>query len=1107
MARRSTKENPEPADRHFPVVGIGASAGGLKAIQAFFDCLPVESGMSFVVIVHLDPDYRSQMAELLQRHTKMPVSQPERPLRLQPNHVYVIPPDKDFALSDGHIRVTARDRSDRDRAPIDEFFRTLAATHASNAVAIVLSGTGSDGSQGIKSIRELGGLTMAQSPEEADFKDMPQNAIATGQIDFVLPVAGLAAEAVRLHRPERVRLPADPDELEETDEVVVGKIIGHVRARTGHDFSGYKRATLLRRLERRIQFTRSENISNYLRTLASTPDEARAFFNDVLITVSSFFRDPSAFEALEREVVPHIFAGANPDVGIRAWVAGCATGEEAYSLAMILCEYADKLDDAPNIQIFATDVHEKSFAFAREGRYPESIAADVSAARLERFFTKERGGYVVKKQIREKVLFANHDLLRDPPFLRLDLITCRNLLIYLESDAQHRVASLFHFGLRAGGFLLLGSSESIDDRSKLFTVADKKHRIFQPTTGSRTHRLETSLPRSWSSRKGVPTAPNPAIDRSPWALHQQLLEEYASPSLIVNSAGTVVHLSSRVGAYLKAHGGEPTDLLVEMVPQNLRARFRALLNKALIKGVPAEARGLDFDVSGKVRKVDVLVRPLDSGDRRQRSALVVFEEVSESSDRSRKSRPDSSGAEKSHPRGGRRASEVRALRAELQASLEEHEATLEEAQAANEELQSINEEQRATAEELETSKEELQSLNEELRTMNQEYRNQNEQLGQINADLGNLIDSTEIGTIFVDREFRVRRYTPAVVRVFNFVDSDRGRPLSDVTNRLQYPELMNDLRHVLQTLSRLEREVLADDGRWFAIRISPYRSMDDRIEGVVATLFDITARKQAEMEREKLLAEVQTASIAKSNFIGVMSHEFRTPLNAIVGYAGIVKAGTAGAVTPEQTRHLDRIAASAMHLAHMIDDTLEAARMEAGAEKVEQALVDVSFLVREVGEALEPVAMKRNLRLRLDVQDNLSTITDAGKLRQILFNLLANAVRYTDRGTITISATAEGDELIFVVTDTGIGIAAEHLEKIFERFWQVDQSMTRRRGGTGLGLMVSRGLARALAGEIEVKSILGSGSEFTLRLPLVRKRPLPDSFLISPDPGLSGVEA
>ncbi|HEX6628546.1 MAG TPA: chemotaxis protein CheB [Gemmatimonadaceae bacterium] len=1088
MAATKRSKAPKPTTDPFPVVGIGASAGGLRALQNYFSKLPSDTGMSFVVIVHLDPAYKSQMARLIQNHTEMPVSQPETSVKIKPNHVYIIPPDKDLSLDDGQIRTSPRAAPQRNRAPIDLFFRTLAETHHSKALAIVMSGTGSDGSRGISFVRELGGITMAQTPEDAEFPELPNSAISTGYVDIVLPIEKLAAETVRLSRASPIRHNGDVEPLPEADDdVTIGRILAYLRVKTGHDFSGYRRATVMRRLERRIHFTQSENLAGYLRNLTSMPDEAHALLNDLLITVTSFFRDPEAFDALRREVLPRLFSEAGSD-GLRVWVAGCATGEEAYSLAILLCEYSEGFAEPPPIQIFATDVHERSFAYARDGFYPDTVAADVSPSRLERFFSREPGGYRVKKVIREKVLFASHDLLKDPPFSRLDLISCRNLLIYLGTDAKHRVASVFHFALRPGGYLLLGSSEGMDQTSTLFAPVDRKQRIFRALmTDHRTHVFTSPDDfRPLPPLAGPPrrrSAPTPTA----WTLHQQVLEAYASPSLLVNEEGIVIHLSARVGAYLQRRGGEPTHKLLDMLPRNMRPRFRTMLTRAFKDGKPGHATNFTFDIDGKRQHVDVMVKPIESDRRGNKVALVVFEQHT----RHHKSRLSTtvtgrSGASPApRVRGRKGDSDIDELKRELQATIDEHESMIEEARATNEELQSINEEQRATAEELETSKEELQSLNEELRTVNQEYRNQNEQLAQTNADLENLIDSTDIGTIFLDRDLCVRRFTLPVTNVFNFVATDVGRLVSDVTNRLRYSELMDDLSQVLQRLTRLEREVIADNGRWFMVRISPYKSTDNRIEGVVLALFDITERKLAEIERELLLHDTQSASTAKSNFMGVMSHELRTPLNAIVGYAGIMNAGAIGSISSEQSRQLDRISASAMHLSHLLDDALEAARLDSGSPAIHFDRIDLSFLIREVTEAVAPLAAKRGLAFNVDVPAGMAVTADATKIRQILFNLLSNAVRFTDKGQIDLSARIQDDRrLTMSVKDTGIGIAPEHLDKIFDRFWQVDQSRTRTRGGTGLGLLVSRALARQLGGDLVVTSELGHGSTFTVTIPV-----------------------
>lgn len=1043
--------------------------------------------MAFVVIVHLDPHHESQMAELLQANTAMPVRQVTQALIAQPNHVYIIPPDKELAISEGELRLSPRAREASARAPIDVFFRTLAESHGPAAIGVVLSGTGSDGTQGLRWIKERGGVTMVQTPSDAEYGAMPRSAIESGHVDVVLTAADLATELARLRQAARtIALPAAGVEGLGTREAgTLGKILEHVRQATGLDFTGYKHATVLRRLERRMQFAGTEALADYLAVLRDSPAETSTLFNDFLICVTSFFRDPDAFETLEREVVPALFADKGPEDDVRVWVAGCATGEEAYSLAILLFEYAERLEQAPRIQVFATDVHEKSFTFAREGVYPESIAADVSPARLERFFSAEPGGYRVKKMLRERVLFATHDLLKDPPFLRLDLVSCRNVLIYLQRDTQERMLELFHFALRPRGYLFLGSSESTDAISKLYTGADAKRHIYRSVDGPHPLALRARPVTEAALRSALTTSAS-GQQGALWfgALHQQLVEAYASPSLVVNAAGEVVHLSNHVGRYLRHTGGELTSKLVDMVEGDLRVELRALLRTALRTGSPAKSRGVRCDIDGKPRRVNVSVRPLSGTEHGDEFVLVVFEErPGTASTRSR-------GATARDVESGRIASlerledELNETRARLAATSQEHEATIEELRASNEELQALTEEQRAVAEELEASKEELQSINEELRTINQEHRIRNEELAEVNSDLINLIDSTNIGTLFLDRDLRIRRYTPPVAQVFNFVPTDVGRPLSHVTHKLDYPGLQADAADVLRTLTTVEREVTTGDGRWFVVRLSPYRSVEDTVDGVVLTLVDTTVRKQTELERELLLKRVGAASTAKSNFIGAVSHEFRTPLNAILGYAEILREGAVGPLTADQHAKLGRISDNARYLEEMVRQILASARGDRVALVVERGPVDLAALVRGVATATESLAATKRLAIEVDVPPGATPMmTDATKMRQILVNLLGNAIRYTDRGGVTLRVRADEHQVTLEVEDTGIGIAPEHLDQIFERFWQVDQTNTKLRGGTGLGLGVTRDLAKALGGDVEVESVLGRGSLFRVRLP------------------------
>jgi two-component system CheB/CheR fusion protein len=1046
--------------------------------------------MAFVVIVHLDPTQKSHMAELLQRDTAMRVQQVTRVMAVEPNNVYIIPPDKDLTLADGHFRLTTRAEPNRSRAPIDGFFRTLAQTHDADAIGIVLSGTGSDGTQGIRWIKEKGGVTMAQSPDDAEYRAMPESAIATGLVDVVLPASQLGGESARFRHGHDMNPPTPGTAEAAEDERAIADIIAAIRAATGHDFTEYKRTTLDRRIRRRSQFAHAAQLGDYLAIIRANREELNFLYDDLLISVTSFFRDREAFAKLARDVVPRLFQGRGSEDTIRIWVTGCSTGEEAYSLSILMCEYAETLSAPPIVQIFATDVHDRGFAHAREGAYPESIAADVSPERLERFFTRIPGGYKVRKLIREKVIFAVHNLLKDPPFLRVDLVSCRNVLIYLDRDAQRRLFKLFYFALRPGGTLFLGSSESVEDLARLFEPVDKKNRIFESRRSATTpvsphiDRLET--PNAAPAKREHSENPQQTASAQRQSLaagHRKLLEEYAPPSLVVNQEGDVVHLSENVGRYLRLGAGQPTSKLLEMLPRAARPRLRQTLSRVFSTGRSAEVSGVSVPVGRERHQLNLLLRLLPGRSASESLALIVFDDAEPSSSPP----PATAGPLRKSERTKavrEMEGELSELRSQLRVTSEEHEATIEELKASNEELQSINEEQRATEEELEASKEELQSINEELQTINQEFRTKNEQLAELNADLGNLINSTDIATIFLDRNLRVRRYTPAVGPLFKLLPGDLGRPLEDMSHQLEYDGLLDDAREVMRSLGSIEREIRDRRGAWYSARISAYRSVEDKIDGVVISFVDITDRKTADLERDAMFTEVQAASVAKSNFIGVMSHELRTPLNAILGYADILMAGAVGPVSEDQQRHLERIKSSATHLAHMIDDSLQSVRIEAGITSIDEHTVDVAALVREVAIASAPLMQAKKLRFDVTAEDGPTIISDPTRIRQILFNLLGNAVRYTDNGTVSIWSKVDEHGAMIAVEDTGIGISSENLDKIFERFWQVDQSKTRLRGGAGLGLMVSRSLARLMGGELDVASELGKGSRFVVRLPL-----------------------
>ncbi|WP_374685919.1 chemotaxis protein CheB [Promineifilum sp.] len=835
------------------VVGLGASAGGLEALSAFFEVMPPDTGMAFVVVTHLSPDHKSLMDELLQRHTSMPVIQvSEEALPIHPNHVYVTPPNRQLVMSDTHLNTGAFEEPRGGRSPIDIFFRSLAAVHA-ESVAVILTGGGSDGALGARSVKEAGGLLMVQDPREAAYDSMPQAAIATGLADVVLPVRDLAAKLVEISR-RRIYVPTDPLHLSSEQHDLLQRILTLLQARTNHDFRHYKQSTVLRRIQRRMQLNGYETLDGYLHYLRQNANEAPALFSDLLIGVTNFFRDAESWRRLEEGVIPRLFDGKGGGATIRVWSVGCSTGEEAYSLAILLLEHAARLDERPKLQVFATDLEDVALARAREGLYPEAISADVSPERLQRYFTQEGAYYRVRREVRDLVLFAAHSALRDPPFSRLDLIVCRNLLIYLQRPLQDNLFEIFYYALRPDGFLFLGSSETADSAADLFQTIDKRHRLYQAREWTGQAHTLPHLP-LMSSRADT-QRPAPVKESSPLltpsgapGVLQRAFEEDGPPTILIDDESNIVHLTGAAGRYLRHPDGPPTSNLIRLVRSELQIELRSALFQAFNQGLSVVTSPVIINTDGQDQRVYVAVWPRRAPGE-QPFALVLFME-----DQRFAAMPkteETEPADRSASAAQQLADEVRYLRERLQATVEAYETSNEELKAANEELQSINEEYRSTTEELETSKEELQSVNEELETLNNELKTKIEEVSRANSDLQNLMTSTEITTLFLDRELRVKRYTPSAERLFNIMPADRGRLIDHLTHRLEYPTLSEDAHQVLRSLASIRRELRSVDGAWYQAQLRPYRTIDDRIEGVVLTFVDVSQLKAANQEAAEL---------------------------------------------------------------------------------------------------------------------------------------------------------------------------------------------------------------------------------------------------------------
>jgi len=842
-------------DKKFLLVGIGASAGGVQALKSLFASIPADSGMAYAVVLHLSQAHESNLDAILQTQTAMPVLQVYKPVTVKPNHVYVIPPGKFLELTDGIIRLTEPERIEGKRIAIDHFFRNLADVYGIRAVCIILSGTGSDGTLGMKQIKERKGFAIAQDPEDAAFGEMPSSAIHTGLIDVVLPIPKMAEKLLAVRdSTERFRL-VDKNDQKVAEQIkgseALREIITLLRVRTGNDFANYKQTTILRRIARHLQIHELESMTDYVHLLRDRPEEVDFLLNNLLINVTNFFRDKDVFEALETSVIPQLFEGKTAQDTLRVWVAGCASGEEAYSMAMLLTEHAAKIPHPPKIQIFASDVDKEAIAEARLGQYNTSIVLDVSEERLQRFFVKEDHTYRVRKELRELILFSPHNLLRDPPFSKLDLVSCRNVLIYLNRPTQVKVLQVFHFALGKSGFLVLGSSETAEGTPNLFTPIEKKLRIYTRTGSESIIYAPPVLPFGNNWQVKIPELPmiQPEKSFSFGELHFRLLEQYAPPSALVNEEFDILHLSEHAGRYLRHVGGEPTSNLLKIIHPDLRPDVRAALFAAQQEAQTVEVPDVRMELDGQERYINLTVHNITAPQSVRGFLLVLFEEHSYA----RTAPAENGQKQKLISTDDAMEGVVRRLEDDLQrtkdrlrTTVEQYETSLEELKASNEELQAINEELRSTSEELETSKEELQSVNEELISVNQEMKDTLEEISRANADLQNLMVSIHIGTIFLDRTLHIKLFTPEVQKIFNILPADVGRPISDFTNKLDYDFLNEDAQQVLKTLQATEREVCSAEGHWYIARLLPYRTLEDRIDGIVMTFVDITERKKAE---------------------------------------------------------------------------------------------------------------------------------------------------------------------------------------------------------------------------------------------------------------------
>jgi two-component system CheB/CheR fusion protein len=1037
--------------------------------------------MACILVQHLDPTHESLMVDLLVDHTKMAVRLAAEGMLIEPDQLYVIPPGTYLSVGDGMLHVSTPQAPHGARLPFDFLLHSLAEQYGPRAVCVVLSGTGADGSDGLRAVKDKSGLVIAQVPTEAEYDGMPSSAMATGLVDLVLPAAQIP-DAIAMHelQPPTAEAGAGaaqrvgpPDRLHE--------IISLLRARTAHDFTHYKQGTLRRRIERRMAMVAIgiDEPDRYIDMLRREPEEPDLLAKDLLINVTSFFRDPEVFALLEEKIVPEMLRNLGPDHVVRIWVAACSSGEETYSLAMIFLEQIETAKLNIKLQVFASDVDPDAVASAREGVYPKTIEADVSPVRLARFFSRDEHGYRVTPELRSTVIFTVQDVLADPPFSRLDLVSCRNLLIYLRPEAQAKVLSLFHFALRESGILLLGSAETLGGIEGRFEVISKSARVYRHIGRSRPGELGLLMSKGDGVQRPQRPGPSPARSRQielAELCRQKVMDSFAPAAVLINAKNECLFSLGPVDRYLRVPPGYPTDDLLAMAPSGLSIKLRSAIqlakdgNKRVVVGggrIPGHTGHGAFNLD---------VQPVSSDG--EQLLLVCFVDAPD-----RAARSGRDGAPEL-PRVTELEHELAATRSELQGAIRNLEASAEEQRAVNEEALSVNEEYQSSNEELLTSKEELQSLNEELTALNTQLQETLERQRTTSNDLQNVLYSTHVATIFLDPEFKIRFFTPATKSLFNVIPSDVGRPLADLNSLASDATLLTDAAAVLQALAPIEREIEARTGAWYVRRIMPYRTDEGGVEGIVITFVDVSERKRASDAVEAAERRAQAANAAKSRFLAAASHDLRQPLQALSLMRGVLERKIKANKTDEALALVARLNDTAASLTGMLNTMLDINQIEAGIVKAEPSRFSIDGLLDRMRDEFTYHAKARGLTLRV-VPCGLTIESDPRLLEQMLRNLLANALKYTRHGKILVGCRRRGDRLSIEVGDTGAGIAEPELETIFEEYRQLDNAEHQRSRGLGLGLSIVKRLASLMGHPIHVRSQSGKGSIFSIDVPLV----------------------
>lgn len=1051
------------------LVGIGASAGGLEALERMFSSMPKIPNVAFVLVQHLSPDFKSLMDELLGRWTDMPVIKAENQMTVEAGMIYLLPPKKEIIISGGKLLLTDKDPKQSLTLPIDHFLRSLAHEYGEQSIAVVLSGTGSDGSSGIEQIHSAGGLVICQNFETAKFDGMPKSAIDTGIVDLVLNAESIGpALETYVKDPDIDAIAKASRAHVEADENEMDSLYRMLQNEYGIDFSSYRISTVSRRIERRLMLNKVSKLGTYLDQLANDPGELDLLYRDLLIGVTQFFRDGEAFATLRGEI-QKMLMGKNPGDEVRVWIAGCGTGEEAYSVGIAISEELAKLGKSLFVKIFATDVHQDSLNRASQGVYPLESLADVDQEIRERYFIEVPDGYQVAQEIRQMVVFAPHNVIKDAPFTKLDLISCRNMLIYLETSAQIKVISLFHFGLQTRGLLFLGPSESLGELADEFDVIDSHWKIFQKRRDIRLpHELRLpmgNVPRNKPHVNLTNSAANSEVRLV--GIYDAVLDELIDCAFLVNEKRDLLHTFGKATTFMVPKEGRPSNDIVENLVEDLRVSVSTVIHRASHSGKGVELKGVPCEIAGHKMVTNIRSLPI-TNKKDQSSALLVIIETVKAEEGSKYQDISITSAS---------SEQVLHLETELRFARENLQSMIEELETSNEELQATNEELVAANEELQSTNEELHSVNEELYTVNAEHQKKIQELTTVTRDLDNLLLSTDVHTIFLDRDLCIRKFTPKIAESFNFLEQDIGRRVDSFTHNLKDENLVEHIEEVLKTESPKKFEVQDQYDTWFLMRVLPYRS-DEKVDGVVLTLTDITSVKHANMALQESISR-------RDEFLAMLSHELRNPLGAIMNATYVLDNESSD--ESARTSAYRVVQRQALQMGALLNDLLDVSRITQKKIRLHCEATDMRESIKAAVESISPELIEGNQVLEINVSDEpIMVYGNPARLQQIMVNLLGNASKYSPAGSkIALSAFSEDEYCYVEVVDQGVGIEQDLIDKIFDMFVQSDATLDRARGGMGVGLTLVRSLVELHNGSITAKSDgPGTGSCFTVRFPL-----------------------